>query len=123
MYLGDYVEILNEQLTTLDRSDSFVLRPVVNWTSTDGKLVQTKPMQSSYFHNIYKSIRQRVFSNKDNKVLWNNNNNYLPRSLVGFLQVFSDKTASTFRRSGFFAYQPSDSDYPIHVKFLNSSPS
>lgn len=71
---------------------------------TDGALVQTEHMQYWQIHNMYKAILQRVFSNKDDEVVWNDNKNDLPCSLVVLVQVFSDKTALKLHSSAFFAY-------------------
>lgn len=59
------------------------------------KLVQTEPLKSSHFHNIYTAISQRLFSKKDYKATLNDTENDLPRSFVSFLEVFYDKNAST----------------------------
>ena len=116
LYLRDSVDVLREQFIALDRSDSFAFRPTQKGKRSDGSLIQTELMQSEFFHTVYNSIRQRVFSSRNEKVVWKDTDRALPRSFVGFLQVFSDKTASTLSSSAFVAY-------PIHVVFLNTSPS
>lgn len=72
-------------------------------------------MQRAHFYNIYRSVHQRLFSCKDDKVFWEYCNPSLRDSFVGYLQLFSGKTSTTLTSSAFFAY-------PIHVALLNTSP-
>lgn len=114
MCLRDGVEVCKRQLSVFGRSKNFVLCLIERWTRTDVTLVQTEPAKSSHFHNIYKAIRQRVFYNTDDKVVWNDNNNDLPLSFFGFLQVFPDKNAFAVSISALVSYTE-------HVLFLNKS--
>lgn len=52
-------------------------------------------MNSSHINKIYNSIRQRLFSNKEEKVVQNDTDNDLSLCFVGFFQDLCDKTAYT----------------------------
>lgn len=115
MYLKDLVDVLKEQSTVLYRAKYILFRSIGRSTRTDGKRVQTEPMPSSFFHEIYKATRQRMISNTDDTVVCIDKNNAHSRSVIRFLQIFSNNTASTLSSSKVLPY-------PIHVLFLNTIP-
>lgn len=69
-------------------------------------------MHSLMFHSIYKATSQRLFSNTGYNIVWNDDENDLPPSVLGFLNVFSKKPTSTLSSSAFISY-------PIYFVFLN----
>lgn len=54
-------------------------------------------------------------SSGDGSVFWNYTDNGFPRSFVGLVQIFSDKTATMLKSSAYFAYK-------IYIFLLNTSP-
>lgn len=70
MYLTDGVDVFKEKVTVLELSEELLLRHIEKWSSTDRTLVQAETMQFLHFHNMYKDILKRVFSNTHDKVLW-----------------------------------------------------
>ena len=115
MYTRDPRTVLCDRFSALQENEDFIFRPLLKSSRPDGTPFQTSPMQTALFHNIYKSIRQRVFNCNDNLLFWNDKNPSSPDSFVGFLQLFSEKTTTTLTSSAFVAY-------PIHVVFLNTTP-
>lgn len=115
MYMRDPIDVLKQQISALEDRDAFTFRPVPKSRRSDGSTYQSTPMETSHFHDVYSSVRRRVFSTTDISVVWNDNIPSTPRSFVGFLQFFSDKTATTLTSSAFVAY-------PLHAVFLNTSP-
>lgn len=91
MFLKNIVQVLKDKLTVTDLSDYFLFRTIGKSTRRDGTLVQKYSMHSSDFYNIYKVMPHRVSSKKYDKVLCNDNDNYLPLSFLCYLHVFSDK--------------------------------
>lgn len=104
--------VLRDQVTILSESDDLFFRPIGNSLLTDLTGFETDPMQSNYFHGVYKAVRQQIFSNSNPKVVYNGDSKHLPRGLVFFLPFFSYKTASSLIILPFITY-------PIHSFFLN----
>ena len=75
---------------------------------------KTHPMSAKMFKVVEHEVKQRIMKSGNN--IWNDHSNFYPRSFVGFLQVYSDKTATTLKANAMVAY-------PIHVVFLNCSAS
>ena len=115
MYLANPVDVLQRQIQELDKKGDFIFRPTEKIKSTSGELRQNQPMHTDYFHDMYKAVRQRVMSSSDRTLVWNDNDASFPESFVGFLQLFSDKTASSLTSSAFVAY-------PLHAVLLNCAP-
>ena len=115
MYMRDPLDLLKEQISVLEDRDGFTFRPVPKPRRADGTTYQSTPMETDHFHDVYNSVRRRVFSTADAKVIWNEDSPSTPRSFVGYLQLFSDKTATTLTSSAFVAY-------PLHAVLLNTTP-
>ena len=115
LFTKDPFHVLQEQISVLQQSNDFLPRPIPQSNRSNNEQCQNQPMQTSYFHDIDASIARKVSSSHHQSSIWNDNDPSLPRSTVGFLQVFSDKTASTLSSSSFVAYL-------IHIVLLNKSP-
>lgn len=114
MYMRDPVQVIKQHISALEHFNSMEFRPVTKPVRSDGTTYQSSPLETSHFHDVYKSVRHRVFSSSDSTVIWNENNPSRARSFVGFLQLFSDKTATTLTTSAFVAY-------PLHEVLLNTT--
>lgn len=113
MYLRDPTEVLWEQIFVFDEVEDFLFRPVANPIREYGITFQYLTMRAAHLHNFYKFVHQALFSCKDEKLFRNNFNPSFPGQFVGYLQLFSEKTATAI--SSLVAY-------PIHVVLLNTCP-
>lgn len=59
-------------------------------------------MKSLHVHKMYRAVCPRVLSNEEDTIVCNDQENDLPRSIVGFFHGFSDKPSSTLTSSVFF---------------------
>lgn len=72
----------------MSESEYLLFRPISKSFRTDGTAFQTYPMQYTYFHVIFKSVRQQFISNRDSKVMWKGDSKCLPLSFVGLWNSF-----------------------------------
>lgn len=117
MCLGDCLEFSAKQISVLEKSEEFISRHVENKIRANGNEFKCSPMQTTHFRNICKIVQHWLFSCKDDNVIWNKSESsasFTP-SFVGYVRLFSDKTATNLTSSAFVAY-------PIKAVLLNVSP-
>ena len=103
LYRKDIMEVLRKQIASVP-SDEIIFRPSV---STDA---DAHPCHSRYTYALYDDIRRSVQCDDSTEVIWNDCNSGFPRSFVGFLKMFTDKTSTTLKSNALVAY-------PIHAVF------
>ena len=113
LFLGNTISAINRQLHALQHFNSLDIRPTTQ--PSNQAPVSTSPLHTPFFRSLYSKKRAHVISNCPPTTFWNDYAHDLPRSFVSFLQVFTDKTASSLSSTAFTAY-------PIHVVVLNTTP-
>lgn len=86
MYMRDVSQFVKYRVSFWSVGEDFLWRQIGMSLRTDGTVFQTEPLPSAYFHGMYKSVRQYVFSNGASKVLCNDDRMHLPCLFVSFIQ-------------------------------------
>lgn len=61
---------------------------------------------------IEKKVCKRMMGSKSGDVLWSANDNGLPKSFLGLIQIYSDKVATSLKCNALVSY-------PVHAVCLN----
>lgn len=73
-------------ISVVEKSEDFIFRQVSDTLRSKVPAFQSAPMQTAYFHKIYRSVCQRLFSCEEYKVFCKAFNPSLPGSFVGYFQ-------------------------------------
>lgn len=109
IYLNNILEVISNQISIAGEGD-VIFRPNGCSRERISHPMETKPMQS-----LYSSVREGICGSSDMNLLWNENCTVHTKdgtSFVGFIQIYTDKTAMTLKTNSLVAY-------PIHVTLLN----
>lgn len=71
MHLRGPGQVLREQIYALHKTEDFLFRPVSKELRSDDTRFQSSAIHTAHSHEVYRSVRQRVFSCTDTKVYWN----------------------------------------------------
>lgn len=109
LYSKNIVQVLQKQVALTRKDDAIFQIPDVP-SATPGH-----PMETGHFKDVIEGIRSDVMKSKgQNGAWWNDSDKNFPRSFVGLVQLYSDKTATTLKANALVAY-------PIHAVLLNFS--
>lgn len=67
-YLREPTAVLREQISVLDEDEYFIFLPVAKLLRVDDTAFKASPINTAHFSSIYRSICQKEFSCKDDKV-------------------------------------------------------
>ena len=109
-YTKNIVDVLQKQVSLAQATD-FMFRP-----DTSSNVTYSQPMNSPFFGSLYNKRRSMVLRSSDPNTFWVDTCTEGGASFVGFLQIYSDKTAMTLKSNAMVAY-------PVHVVFLNTTTS
>ena len=115
LHITDPVKVIEKQLKVLFDVNALQLRPTSTSQSDHPPQLAKCPVNRHYFTNLYHLMRSHIISSGDSTTIWNDHDGTLPRSFVPFIQLFTDKTASSLSTSAYTAY-------PIHAVVMNTSP-
>lgn len=107
MYVKNIVSVLQKQVE-LAKVGDFTFRP----SRRDASELMEHPLHSDWFNSLYNWRKSLVQRSKNEDIFWTEDG--MLRSFIGFIQLFSDKTAASLKANAFVAY-------PFHAVFLNVS--
>ena len=113
IFIRDPLSVINNQLRILDSMSELVYTPA-HLTETPRRYPFC-PLHSPYFHNLFDQFKRHIYSADSHDSMWNDSDDSSPKSFVTFLQIFTDKTASSLSSSAY-------TSYPIHCTVLNVTP-
>lgn len=115
LYKNNVVDVLRNQIS-LCSEEKDVFRPHNDFTGTVDKYEKLDhPVNTPYISDIYASLRREVMSSGDSSVRWIDDGAVMGKSFIGLVQIYTDKTVTTFKSNSLVAY-------PINVVFLNFKP-
>lgn len=109
LFKKDIASVLREQVRLAKLGDMH-FRP----NTTDSTGCKTT-MSSKYIKEVYDSHRSGIMASKNSKSMWIEDVEVQSSSFIGFIQLYSDKTAMSLKANSMLAY-------PIHAVLLNSTP-
>ena len=109
VYLRDASEVLRKQVSKADDCEFhfFPTEKMVN-----GEQVYSNIMHTEFAKEVYERLRDERMASEDRSIFWRNQNSSSAPHFPAFLQLYSDKTATTMKSSALVAY-------PLHLTFLN----
>lgn len=110
LYRKDVIDVLRSQVKVANDTE-VMFRPCFNEQNRD---FVSHPLHSEFFAELYMSIRSHIMGSANSKIQWNQSRDSMPKSFIGMLQIYTDKTATTLKSQSLVGY-------PIHVTFLNVS--
>ena len=114
LHISNPLQLIQKQLSVLDHLGALHFRPQSSSSSHRGPFQPISPMSTSFFSTLFHKKRSHVMRCSPPDVIWNDDDPTFPKSFVPFIQVFTDKTATSLSSSAFVAY-------PIHLVVLNTS--
>lgn len=105
----DTRDLIQKQLC-FARDHQVILRPCMEQSAIPHAL------QTRFCNDVYGSVRNYVQRSAIRTAFWNDCSNWENPSFVGMVQVYTDKTATTFKSNAIVPY-------PVHVVLLNFIPS
>lgn len=107
----DPTAVLAKQIALANHRNCFF--SPINMQANESPLY-TNPMRAELGQTASVAVQRAVQSSLDDKVIWKTMEHDGRQSFVGFVQIYSDKSATTLKARGF-------SFYPIHLVLLNFS--
>lgn len=98
-------QFLPDQISVVDNTEKFIFRAVETLLYAHVNAFQCSVVNTIHFRNMSKFSQQIVFSFKEYAVIWKDSASSTsnPRSFVKYVQLFSDKKATTLTSSLFVA--------------------
>lgn len=104
MYVTNPAEVLQIQMSVLEKSEDFILKPLVKEPRTDVTAFQSSPVKTKTSWNVHKIVQQLYFGVRTAMFIGRTLNlqlHFFGRSLG--IYNFSDKKATRLTRSVLFA--------------------
>ena len=114
LYLSNPVSVIERQLRALHHFDDIQYRPPFP-LCTEPDQATNGPLHTPHFQSLYNNMRSHIISQSPDDCFWNDYAVSAPKSMVCFLQLFTDKTATSLSSVAYTAY-------PIHIVVLNTNP-
>lgn len=112
IYVRNAVDVLMKQVEESDESD-FHLHPKTT-KNDDGQRCYHHMLETEYAKNLKDVLCNRIMSDANLDVMWMSGGDSDRESFIGFIQLYSDKSKTSLKRTGVCAY-------PVHLNFMNST--
>ena len=110
IYAKNIVEVLKKQITHAD-DDSFYFQPVKKLNHS-GQPCFGHFMETEFSRKLGEEQRKRIMANDSMDIIWRRKNKDGCDSFVGYIQLYSDKSKTSLKRTAVSAY-------PVHVCLMN----
>lgn len=74
------------------------------YCSSDISSKMVHPFSTPWGRRIERNVPKQVMRSVNPEVLWNDNDDVLPKSFSGLKQLYSDRTATSLKRNSLIAY-------------------
>ena len=107
LFYKDAIQCIHNQLL-LCTEDDLVLPP--NEKLTSNSETQRHPLRTPFFKEKYRNLKLSIMGSKDKGVIWNDSGDR--KSIIGFIQLFTDKTVAALKTNSFSAHA-------VHITLVN----
>lgn len=111
IYVRNVQDVLKKQIEDADHTN-FHIHPITNEKNGAGQSGFHHMLETEYAKRLGDVVCDRIKSDPSLDVMWMTRENSDRESFVGFMQLYSDKSKTSLKRTGVTAY-------PIHVNLMN----